>query len=70
MNNEAKLTKNQAATLQAIRTLPADAKHGRVKPGVSYAGQKGYKGVNAAAVHRLLELDLLELNADDTVSAK
>jgi hypothetical protein len=69
MNDEANLSKTQTTTLAAIRNLPADAPHGRVKPGVSYAGIKAYKGVNAAAVHVLVARGLLVLGADGTVTA-
>lgn len=69
MNSEANLTKTQAATLTAIQNLAPDAKHGRVKPGVSYAGERGYKGVNAAAVHVLLAKGFLVLGEDGTVTA-
>ena len=62
------LTKTQAATLEAIRNLPADAKFGKVERGISYSGIKGYKGVNASAVHRLVELGLLIEGADRKVS--
>lgn len=68
MNNEAKpLPKTQAATLEAIRNLPATAKHGKVKPGISYSGERGYKGIHSSAVFALLKLGLLVLNDDGTV---
>lgn len=69
MTNEAQLTKTQAATLTAIRNLPADAKHGKVEPGISYAGERGYKGVNAAAVHVLVAKGFLVVGTDGKCSA-
>jgi len=68
MTNTAALTKTQSATLEAIRNLPADAKFGQVERGISYSGVKGYKGVNASAVHRLVELGLLVEGSDRKVS--
>jgi hypothetical protein len=69
MNNEAQLTKTQTATLAAIRNLPADARFGKVEPGISYSGVKGYKGINAAAVHVLIAKGLLVVGTDGKCSA-
>jgi hypothetical protein len=69
MNNEAQLTKTQAATLTAIRNLPADAPHGKVEPGISYSGVKAYKGINAAAVHVLIRRGFLVVGTDGKCSA-
>jgi hypothetical protein len=67
MTTTKNLPKTQAATLEAIRNLPATAKYGKVKVGISYAGQKDYKGINGNAVDALIEKGLLILNADRTV---
>lgn len=62
------LPKTQAATLEAIRNLPADARFGQVEIGISYSGYAEYKGVNCQAVIALVAKGLLVRDAAGKVS--